>query len=114
MVDAGTSGAVNFDDFRDHVIKKSKTRVLAFVNISKRGMTDFGNEDKPEELDTAAAVKVAKAKVVASVANAAIAETVATVAESAVVVAVVANAVRRATGIDLENNAALMRAGSRR
>lgn len=61
MVDAGTSGAVNFDDFRDHTIKKSKTRVLAFLNISKRGMTDFGNEDKPEELDTAAAVKVAKA-----------------------------------------------------
>ncbi|MEP7366491.1 MAG: hypothetical protein ABI972_24805 [Acidobacteriota bacterium] len=61
MVDAGTSGAANFEDFRDHVIKKSKTRVLAFVNISKRGMTDFGNEDKPEELDAAAAVKVAKA-----------------------------------------------------
>ena len=61
MVDAGTSGAANFDDFRDHVIKKAKTRVLAFVNISKRGMTDFGNEDKPEELDTAAAVRVAKA-----------------------------------------------------
>jgi len=60
MADAGTSGAVNFNDFRDNVIRKSKTRVLAFLNISKQGMTGFGNEDKEEDLDVAAAVKVAK------------------------------------------------------
>jgi len=61
MVDAGTSGSANFDDFRDHVIKKSKTRVLAFVNISKQGMTAFGNEDNVADLDPDGVVKTAKA-----------------------------------------------------
>ena len=61
MVDAGTSGSANFADFNEHVIQKNKTRVLAFVNISKRGMTDFANEDKVEDLDTAGVVKIAKA-----------------------------------------------------
>ncbi len=60
MADAGTSGAANFNDFRENVIRKSKTRVLAFLNISKQGMTGFGNEDKEEDLDVAAAVKIAK------------------------------------------------------
>jgi dihydroorotase len=61
MVDAGTSGSANFADFHEHVIKKSKTRVLAFLNISRRGMTDFGNEDKVEDLDTEGVVRVARA-----------------------------------------------------
>ena len=61
MVDAGTSGSANFEDFRDHVIRKAKTRILAFLNISRNGMTATGNEDKVEELDTAGVVKLAKA-----------------------------------------------------
>lgn len=60
MADAGTSGARNFTDFRDNVIRKSKTRVLAFLNISRNGMTGFGNEDCEEDLDVPAAVKAAK------------------------------------------------------
>jgi dihydroorotase len=61
MVDAGTSGSANFDDFKEYVIKKSKTRVLAFVNISKQGMTAFGNEDNLDDLDPEGVVKIAKA-----------------------------------------------------
>jgi dihydroorotase len=38
MVDAGSSGAQNFDDFKQRIIDRSKTRVLAFVNIVGRGM----------------------------------------------------------------------------
>ncbi len=38
MVDAGCSGWRNFDDFCDRVISRSKTRVLAFLNIVGHGM----------------------------------------------------------------------------
>jgi dihydroorotase len=38
MVDAGSSGANNFADFKQRVIDRSKTRVLAFLNIASRGM----------------------------------------------------------------------------
>jgi dihydroorotase len=38
MVDAGSSGAQNFDDFKQRIIDRSKTRVLAFLNIVGRGM----------------------------------------------------------------------------
>lgn len=61
MVDAGTSGPANFADFREHVIKKAKTRVLAFVNISKQGMTAVGNEDIVADLDPAGVARVARA-----------------------------------------------------
>ena len=61
MVDAGTSGSANFEDFKKYVIEQSKTRVLAFVNISRQGMTDFKNEDKVEDLDTDGVVALAKA-----------------------------------------------------
>jgi dihydroorotase len=38
VVDAGGSGWRNFDDFKDRVIDRSKTRVLAFLNIVGSGM----------------------------------------------------------------------------
>ena len=38
VVDAGSSGWRNFDDFKDRVIDRSKTRVLAFLNIVGAGM----------------------------------------------------------------------------
>lgn len=60
MVDAGSAGASNFDDFRDRIVKHSKTRVLAFLNIAKAGM-GTGHEDDPQGLDSAAAVRTAKA-----------------------------------------------------
>ena len=39
VVDAGSSGWVDFPDFKDHVIDRAKTRVLAFLNIVGNGMT---------------------------------------------------------------------------
>ena len=42
VVDAGTSGWKNFSLFKSQVIDKSKTRILAFLNIAGYGMT--GNE----------------------------------------------------------------------
>ncbi len=38
IVDAGDSGAKDFADFKANVIDRSRTRVLAFLNISSEGM----------------------------------------------------------------------------
>jgi dihydroorotase len=38
MVDAGTAGALDFGRFKERVIDKSRTRILAFVNIADHGM----------------------------------------------------------------------------
>ncbi len=38
VVDAGCAGWRNFDDFKDRVVDRSRTRVLAFLNIVGRGM----------------------------------------------------------------------------
>jgi dihydroorotase len=38
VADAGSSGWRNFDDFNDRIITRSKTRVLAFLNIVGHGM----------------------------------------------------------------------------
>jgi dihydroorotase len=59
VVDAGTSGWRNFPDFRERAIDKSKTRILALLNISGAGM-GTGREDDLAELDAAAAAKTAK------------------------------------------------------
>src|SRR5712671_322600 len=46
VADAGSSGWRNFPDFKDRVIDRSRTRVLAFLNIVGRGM---GGEAKIEQ-----------------------------------------------------------------
>jgi len=38
VADAGCAGWRNFEDFKEHVIDRSKTRVLAFINIVGAGM----------------------------------------------------------------------------
>lgn len=56
VVDAGVSGWRTFDDFKATVIDKSKTRVLAMLNIVGGGMSDKrGAEDNVEDMDPAAA-----------------------------------------------------------
>src|SRR6266567_3144900 len=60
VVDAGVSGWRNFDDFKKTIIDKSQTRVLAFLNILGRGMSnDRLDENNVADMDpTAAAAKV--------------------------------------------------------
>jgi dihydroorotase len=60
MVDAGSTGWKTFDDFRNRIISRSQTRVLAFLNIVGAGM-GTGKEDDPAEMDATAAAKTAKA-----------------------------------------------------
>ncbi len=60
MVDAGTAGWRAFPDFRQRVIDRAQTRVLAFLNICGAGMAAQGENDVTE-MDPEAAVKTAKA-----------------------------------------------------
>ncbi|MDP2983791.1 MAG: amidohydrolase/deacetylase family metallohydrolase [Candidatus Latescibacter sp.] len=57
VVDAGTSGAKSFPDFKK-LIDSSKTRILAFLNISATGMNE--GEQNPHEFDVALAVETTK------------------------------------------------------
>lgn len=59
MVDAGTVGWRGFPGFRKRIIEGSKTRVLAYLNISGAGM-DSKKEGDPAEMDAEAAAKMAK------------------------------------------------------
>src|SRR6185436_8878968 len=59
-VDAGGAGWRNFADFKDRVIDRARTRVLAMINIVGRGMGGGAIEQNPEDMDAAATAKVAK------------------------------------------------------
>ncbi len=57
LVDAGSSGWRNFEDFRQRIIDRSQTRVLAFINIVGNGMSPSGEDDNSEmQAEQAAAV----------------------------------------------------------
>lgn len=58
-VDAGSSGWQTFEKFKKDVIDEAKTRVLAFVNIVGPGMAGASIENDPNQMDPAAAAKVA-------------------------------------------------------
>jgi dihydroorotase len=60
VVDAGTSGWRNFPVFKDHVIDKSKTRILAFLNIAGNGMTGSPYEQDMNDMDVYMTSLVAK------------------------------------------------------
>lgn len=51
VVDAGTSGWRNFQLFKEHVIDKSKTRILAFLNIAGNGMSGTPTEQDVTDMD---------------------------------------------------------------
>ena len=59
VVDAGSSGAKNFEDFKAHIIDRSRTRVLALVNIVASGMRGERFEHNLEDMDPAAAAAMA-------------------------------------------------------
>jgi dihydroorotase len=43
VVDAGSTGELNFTPFREYVVRKSAARVLGFINIESLGMIEFGD-----------------------------------------------------------------------
>jgi len=63
IVDCGDAGAETFDLFKKNVIDNVQTRVLAFLNISKKGMygSEFSNEQQNNSFfDAQLAADVAK------------------------------------------------------
>ena len=60
VLDTGSSGARNFEDFKEHVIDRVKTRVLALVNIVGAGMRGPKYENDLADMDPNAAAEMAK------------------------------------------------------
>lgn len=60
MVDVGSSGWRNFPDFKQRVIDRARTRVLAMLNIVGRGMGGGPIEQDLDDMDAAATAKMAK------------------------------------------------------
>jgi len=46
MVDAGTAGALDFGQFKERVIDRARTRILAYINIADHGMGP-GEQERP-------------------------------------------------------------------
>lgn len=59
VADAGSSGARNFEDFKQRIIDRSKTRVLAFLNIVGAGMRGGKYEQNLEDMEVDAAAAMA-------------------------------------------------------
>jgi dihydroorotase len=65
FVDGGSSGSMNFQAFREHVIEPAGVRILAFLNISAIGQVSVGasgvaffENDDDRLLDVASAIEV--------------------------------------------------------
>jgi dihydroorotase len=59
VADAGCSGWRNFEDFKDRIIDRSKTRVLAFLNIVGNGMRGGKYESDLTDMEAAPAAEMA-------------------------------------------------------
>ena len=59
VVDAGCAGWRNFEDFKDRVIDRSKTRILAMLNIVGAGMRGEPYEQNTSDMDGEATAKMA-------------------------------------------------------
>ena len=59
VVDAGSSGWKNFEDFKAHIIDRSHTRVLADLNIVGSGMRGSKFEDNLDDMDGKATAAMA-------------------------------------------------------
>jgi dihydroorotase len=60
VADAGCAGWRNFEDFKQRVIDRSKTRVFAFLNIVGNGMRGGKYENNLEDMEAAPAAEMAK------------------------------------------------------
>jgi len=60
MVDAGSSGWRNFEDFRNRVIDRAKTRVFAMLNIVGLGMITDDIEQNMHDMDPKATAEMAR------------------------------------------------------
>ena len=61
VVDVGTSGWKDFPDFKEHVIDRSRVRILALVNIASGGMVDAESEQSEAEMQPGIVASLARA-----------------------------------------------------
>src|ERR1039457_728624 len=59
IADAGSSGWRNFEDFKDRIVDRSKTRVLAFLNIVGAGMRGAKYENNIADMEAKPAAEMA-------------------------------------------------------
>lgn len=59
-VDAGSSGAANFEVFKETIIDRARTRVLAFINIVNKGMRGGPIEQDQSDMKVGPTVAMAK------------------------------------------------------
>jgi dihydroorotase len=59
VIDAGCAGWRNFEDFKDRIIDRSKTRILAMLNIVGSGMRGGKYEQNTADMDGEATAKMA-------------------------------------------------------
>jgi dihydroorotase len=59
VIDAGCAGWRNFEDFKDRIIDRSKTRILAMLNIVGAGMRGEPYEQNTFDMDGEATAKMA-------------------------------------------------------
>ena len=59
VIDAGCSGWRNFEDFKDRIIDRAKTRILAMLNIVGSGMRGGKYEQNTFDMDGEATAKMA-------------------------------------------------------
>jgi len=60
VADAGCAGWRNFEDFKQRIIDRSKTRIYAFLNIVGNGMRGSRYENELKDMEAAPAVEMAK------------------------------------------------------
>ena len=60
VVDVGSSGWRNFEDFKDRVIDRQRTRILAMLNIVGKGMGGGPIEQNSDDMDAKATAEMAK------------------------------------------------------
>ena len=59
VADAGCAGWRNFEEFKERIIDRSKTRILAFLNIVGSGMRGAKFEDNLEDMESGPAAEMA-------------------------------------------------------
>ena len=60
VVDVGSSGWRSFEDFKDRVIDRQRTRILAMLNIVGKGMGGREIEQNTDDMDAKATAEMAK------------------------------------------------------
>lgn len=60
VVDVGSSGWRNFEDFKDRIIDRQRTRILAMLNIVGKGMGGGAIEQNTDDMDAKATAEMAR------------------------------------------------------